>query len=77
MPYGQQRDMLENHSYWTISSQVREERFRDLKETIEQHNKDIVHGCIEIYGTVAYTVGFQDRTIPCPRMFVLPCRMGG
>lgn len=64
--------MFENYSDWTISSQVRKERFRDLKETIEQLNKDIVQCRIEIYDTATYTVGFKGQTFPCPRMCFAP-----
>lgn len=48
------------------------ERFRDLKETIEQLNKDIVQCRIEIYDTATYAVGFKGQTIPCPRMCFAP-----
>ncbi len=69
--------MFENCSDWTISSQARKGRFRDLKETIAQHNKDIVQCHIEIYDTVTYTVGFKGQTIPCPCMcFALSQRVG-
>lgn len=64
--------MFENYSDWTISSQVRKERFRDLKETIEQLNKDIVQCRIEIYDTATYAVGFKGQTFPCPRMCFAP-----
>lgn len=46
--------------------------FRDLKETIEQLNKDIVQCRIEIYDTATYAVGFKGQTFPCPRMCFAP-----
>lgn len=68
--------MFKNYSDWTISIQARKGRFRDLKEAIEQHNKDIVQCYIEIYNTVTYAVGFNGQTFPCPRMCFAPLRGG-